>query len=380
MKKTVFCIAVTIALLLSLAACGATEPTVSAALKHSLAYLGGEVKTVEPNAGDPHTMVCVYTEYTNNSGETALPADYVNVKAFQNGKEIPILVFTGTKIDDYIQCDTAVQDGVTAKVIWTFQPEDESEINIELSSDEKYTISGTVVDAPLWPITEMPVSLRYDRMWIYSAYAETEDAAVIANIVAAVNALSVGDPSDVFVMDYTDILTFSFADGITLRLEFEENNWVKNDNERYHVDGLASLRGLLDGLIEEKQAEAIRPVGMLVIEANGHTFYAALEDNSSAEAFAANLSSGPINVDMHDYGNFEKVGSLPWSLPRNDEDITTVPGDVILYQGNQITIYYDQNTWDFTRLAKIGNTSREELPEAFGNGNVTVAFWVEWGE
>ena len=75
-----------------------------------------------------------------------------------------------------------------------------------------------------------------------------------------------------------------------------------------------------------------------------------------------------------------KGESLPWSLPRNDEQITTEPGDIILYQGNQVTIYYDVNTWSFTRLAKIDGATKEELLDALGDGNVTVAFWVEWSE
>ena len=130
----------------------------------------------------------------------------------------------------------------------------------------------------------------------------------------------------------------------------------------------------------DEMADAIQPVPTLVIEINGKIFYADPEDNSSAQEFIEKLSSGPITVDMHDYGNFEKVGPLPWSLPSNDEQITTEPGDVILYQGDQITIYYDQNTWSFTRLAKIGNVTREELLEAFGDGDVTVSFYVEWSE
>ena len=103
-------------------------------------------------------------------------------------------------------------------------------------------------------------------------------------------------------------------------------------------------------------------------------------NNPSADAFIEKLNSGEVEVDMHDYGGFEKVGQLPWTLERNDEQITTEPGDVILYQGNQITIYYDQNTWDFTRLAKIDDVTKEELLDAFGDGNVTVAFWLEWSE
>ena len=53
---------------------------------------------------------------------------------------------------------------------------------------------------------------------------------------------------------------------------------------------------------------------------------------------------------MHDYGGFEKVGDLPWDITRNDEEITTVPGELIPYQGNQITVYYGENTWNFTKL------------------------------
>lgn len=97
-------------------------------------------------------------------------------------------------------------------------------------------------------------------------------------------------------------------------------------------------------------------------------------DNSSADAFIELLEQGNVTVSMRDYGNFEKVGSLGSSLPTNDESITTEPGDVILYQGDQITIYYDTNTWNFTRLGKVKNLSQKELKEALGVGDVTVEF------
>ena len=127
--------------------------------------------------------------------------------------------------------------------------------------------------------------------------------------------------------------------------------------------------------------EVIRPAPELVIEANGRVLYAHLEDNPSAKAFLEILShEGVVEVAMHDYSNFEKTGPLPWSLPRGDEDLTTVPGDVILYQGSQICIYYDTNRYSLTRLARIGSATREELLEIFGSGDVTVTFHVEWGE
>jgi len=111
---------------------------------------------------------------------------------------------------------------------------------------------------------------------------------------------------------------------------------------------------------------------MLSIQVGDTTLQARLAGNSSAAALAALLEEGPIELNLHDYGSFEKVGPLPQSLPTNDEQITTEPGDVILYQGNQITIYYDVNSWSFTRLAKIEGTTTEELLSVLGEGDVEV--------
>ena len=125
---------------------------------------------------------------------------------------------------------------------------------------------------------------------------------------------------------------------------------------------------------------AVNPTPVLVIEAGEKRFYASLEDNSSAKALTEKLNPEKITVDMQDYGNFEKVGELPWELPQNDENITAVPGDIILYLGKRIVIYYGENTWNFTRIAKIGDTNKEELLSALGSGDVTVSFYLEWSE
>lgn len=116
---------------------------------------------------------------------------------------------------------------------------------------------------------------------------------------------------------------------------------------------------------------------VLAITANGTTLTAAFEDNSSTAAFVDLLREGPVTVSLRDYGNFEKVGPLPQSLPTNDAQVTTQPGDVILYQGNQVTIYYDQNTWSFTRLAHIDGATREGLLAVLGDGDVDVTFSLE---
>lgn len=145
----------------------------------------------------------------------------------------------------------------------------------------------------------------------------------------------------------------------------------------YEFGGIIDWTG---DIVKDEITEPVAPTCVLVIKVGEKLFYANLEDNSSAKALVEKLNSGPITVDMHDYGSFEKVGELPWELPRNDENITTVPGDIILYLGKRIVIYYDENTWDFTRIANIENTSKDELLAALGDGNVSVSFYLEWSE
>lgn len=111
------------------------------------------------------------------------------------------------------------------------------------------------------------------------------------------------------------------------------------------------------------------------ISVGGHGLLATFEDNSSAEEFKELLEQGPLTIEMEDYGGFEKVGSVGTSPTRNDMQITTQPGDVILYQGNQITIYYGTNSWSFTRLAGIDNPAG--LQEKPGSGTISVTVSLE---
>ena len=110
---------------------------------------------------------------------------------------------------------------------------------------------------------------------------------------------------------------------------------------------------------------------------DGKTFTATLADNSSAEALIALLSQRDVTVEMEDYGNMEKVGSLGTSLPRNDRQTSTGPGDIILYLGKYLVIYYSTNSWNFTRIGKIDNADGAQLKSALGNGDVTVTLSLD---
>ena len=112
----------------------------------------------------------------------------------------------------------------------------------------------------------------------------------------------------------------------------------------------------------------------ILVQVGDHVRSATLNDNASAEAFRELLAQGPVVIEMHDYGSFEKVGPLGTSIVRSDEYITTSPGDIILYLGNNVTIYYDVNSWDFTLLGHIDDATGENMREFLGNDNVTVTF------
>lgn len=111
---------------------------------------------------------------------------------------------------------------------------------------------------------------------------------------------------------------------------------------------------------------------MLYIKVNSRVLTATLVENTSTKALIDLLKTKDITIEMSDYANFEKVGNLKTNLPRNDEQITTQAGDLILYQGNQFVIYYDTNSWNFTRLGKINNITNNELKSVLGKSNVTV--------
>ncbi len=135
---------------------------------------------------------------------------------------------------------------------------DKKEEPAEIKADAPKKESADAPDeAPaepeIWTATEMPVHLRYDRMWGYGAFGETDDPELIAEAVDAIRAIRIIEPTDMSVDDYSDYLNFTFADGSETRLVFEEQIWVVDREQRYRVEGLKTLRSILDPLIEEEE-------------------------------------------------------------------------------------------------------------------------------
>ena len=113
------------------------------------------------------------------------------------------------------------------------------------------------------------------------------------------------------------------------------------------------------------------------LEINNYELTATLVDNSSTQALIEKLKESDITINMNDYANMEKVGQLDFSLPRNDQNITTESGDLILYQGNNFVIYYDTNNWSLTKLGKIDNIDKQQLKNILGSGSVVVTLSLD---
>ena len=97
----------------------------------------------------------------------------------------------------------------------------------------------------------------------------------------------------------------------------------------------------------------------------------AWEDNASVEALRALAAEG-ITIEMSMYGGFEQVGSIGQSLPRDDAQTTTTSGDIVLYSGNQLVVFYGSNSWAYTRLGHITDQTPEQMKALLGNGDVTI--------
>ena len=96
------------------------------------------------------------------------------------------------------------------------------------------------------------------------------------------------------------------------------------------------------------------------------------ENNESVDALKEYVKDRPLTIEMSMYGGFEQVGELGTDLPRDDTQINTEPGDIVLYSGDQIVVFYGSNSWGYTRLGHITDLSEEELAELLGEHDVTI--------
>ena len=174
--------------------------------------------------------------------------------------------------------------------------------------------------------------------------------------------------------DFTGITVIPFCtsgssdigqSGDTLAVQAGSGNWLPG--RRFAGDVPAEE---LTEWINETGEEKMEKTLQLVINETEVTVD--WEENDSVEALVSLLSAGPMTVQMSMYGGFEQVGSLGTSLPRNDVQTVTHSGDIVLYSGDQIVVFYGSNSWAYTRLGRITSASAEDMTDLLAKGDVVV--------
>lgn len=139
---------------------------------------------------------------------------------------------------------------------------------------------------------------------------------------------------------------------------------------------LSSGCGKQPAALEEMEEDAVE-TNQIYIRVGENTLTAVLEDNESAKALKELMVDGPLTISASNYGGFEKVCSLGTTLPRNDSQTTTHAGDICLYSGNQIVIFYGSNSWAYTRLGKISDADAGELEKILSGEETEITLSLE---
>ena len=133
-------------------------------------------------------------------------------------------------------------------------------------------------------------------------------------------------------------------------------------------------------LPDPAEIERIRPVPVLILEVGGKRFHARPEQNPAGAALVEKLASVTVTVAIFEDGGFASAAPLPFDLPRSDAEITAKRGDLLLGPEGQIAVCRDEAKGHFTRVARIGWVTKEDLIAAFAGGAAEAKLFVEWSE
>ncbi len=145
------------------------------------------------------------------------------------------------------------------------------------------------------------------------------------------------------------------------------DEWVKIDKKWYYFNS--------SGYMQDDNKEKEEENKEMVMKIDGTKVDVTWEESASVEELEELAASG-LSISMSMYGGFEQVGSIGKSITQNDKQMTTGAGDIVLYSGNQLVVFYGSNSWAYTKLGKI-NMSQKELADLLGKGDVTITISME---
>lgn len=217
----------------------------------------------------------------------------------------------------------------------------------------------------------------YDTVIIVTPLWWSNMAAPMQSYLFQEGSKMAGKTIGLIVSSYSSGISSVVADAKRLIPEgkfVEQSLWINNSN-RSGKDGL--LKNWLSSYINQSSNNQSSMPDHITISVGGKSIPVAIEDNNATKELVKALRKAPVSYEANDYGGFEKVGDLGFSLPASDTQITTEPGDVILYSGDQIVLFYGSNSWSYTRIGRMEYGTLEDLKTFLKAGegviNVTVS-------
>ena len=168
----------------------------------------------------------------------------------------------------------------------------------------------------------------------------------------------------------SDITDAQVEDQAIIQAEDQTDTQIEDEPEAWQVGESA-----IDVSESENEEETEEPTEMKMnVQVGDYTFTATLEKNTAVDELLEMMKEGPVTISMSDYSGFEKVGSLGRSLTTSNSQTTTDAGDIVLYNGNNIVMFYGSNSWSYTRIGKIDDLS--DWNKALGSGSITAVFTI----
>ncbi|WP_197026461.1 cyclophilin-like fold protein [Oribacterium sp. P6A1] len=157
--------------------------------------------------------------------------------------------------------------------------------------------------------------------------------------------------------------------GAVTEISASENNETESPEENVMSEGTAIYQLAAENESAEDEAIGDSSMTMKIGDTKVNVDW---EDNQAVDALRNMVQKGDVIIQMSMYGGFEQVGSIGQSLPRNDKQTTTSSGDIVLYSGNQMVVFYGSNSWSYTRLGHISDKDEAGMTELLSNGDVTI--------
>ena len=160
--------------------------------------------------------------------------------------------------------------------------------------------------------------------------------------------------------------------GAVTEISASENNETESPEENVTPEGTTMYQLAVENKAAEDEDIGDSTMTMKIGDTKVNVDW---EDNQAVAALRDMAGEGDVTIQMSMYGGFEQVGSIGQSLPRNDTRITTSSGDIVLYSGNQVVVFYGSNSWAYTRLGHITNKTASEMKQLLGNGDVVLTIY-----